>query len=41
MTGTPIILNDPPYGTERRYNAPRLANGTRRASLSQLTDWTV
>jgi uncharacterized protein involved in oxidation of intracellular sulfur len=31
-----IILNDPPYGTERSYNALRLAR-----SLSQQDDVTV
>ena len=30
-----IILNDPPYGTERSYN------GARRGTLDQLTEWTV
>ncbi len=34
MAKTLFILNDPPYGTERDYNA------LRRSSLDQLTDWT-
>ena len=31
-----FILNDRPYGTERSYNALRLAG-----ALEQLTDWTT
>ncbi len=54
MTKTLFILNDAPYGTERSYNALRLAGspargmadaelaeGARRGTLSQLTDWTM
>lgn len=51
MPTTPFILNDPPYGTERRYNALRLAGSlsrregeevtdtTHRSSLEELTSW--
>lgn len=28
---TLLILNDPPYGTERSYNGPRLANALAKA----------
>jgi sulfur relay (sulfurtransferase) complex TusBCD TusD component (DsrE family) len=40
-----FILNDPPYGTERSYNALRLAaddeltDTTHRSSLEELTNW--
>ncbi len=34
-----FILNDPPYGTERSYNA--LVKGTRRGSLEELADWSL
>ena len=62
MAKTLFILNDPPYGTERSYNAFRLAGalskrdgeevkifligdaelaeGTKKSTLEQLTDWT-
>ena len=36
MANTLFILNDGPYGTERSYNALRLA---RRGSLEQRADW--
>ena len=47
-----FILNDPPYGTERSYNALRLARellkdpdadlaeGCARGSMAQLAAWT-
>ncbi|WP_115672306.1 DsrE/DsrF/TusD sulfur relay family protein [Ciceribacter selenitireducens] len=34
MPSTLFILNDPPYGTERCYNALRLANALRKADVS-------
>ena len=37
---TLFIINDPPYGTERAYNALRLAEFTRRSTLDEMTDWT-
>jgi sulfur relay (sulfurtransferase) complex TusBCD TusD component (DsrE family) len=44
VSKTLLILNDPPYGTERSYNVLRLAGalaeGTHRSTLEQLTDWT-
>ena len=48
MPNTLFILNDPPYGTERSYNALRLAGSlstreggdtTHRSSLEELTNW--
>ena len=48
MSSTLIILNDPPYGTERSYNGLRLAawlsrrDGLdHRSTMDELTDWTV
>jgi hypothetical protein len=33
MPKTLVILNDPPYGAERSYNALRLSDGTHRSTL--------
>lgn len=41
-----LILNDPPYGSERCYNALRLAEdgelvqGAHRGTMEQLASWT-
>ena len=33
---TPIILNDPPYGTERSYNCMRLANAVSKDEADEV-----
>lgn len=39
---TLLIINDPPYGTERAYNGLRLANSlAKREGEEVKTDWTV
>jgi uncharacterized protein involved in oxidation of intracellular sulfur len=35
MAKTLFILNDPPYGTERSYNALRLAGASRSVKARQ------
>jgi sulfur relay (sulfurtransferase) complex TusBCD TusD component (DsrE family) len=42
-----LLLNDPPYGTERAYNglrpaleASQVVDGAHRGSLAELTAWT-
>jgi len=39
MPKTLFILNDPPYGTERRIADAELTDTTRRSSLDELTHW--
>ena len=42
MSTTLFILNDPPYGSERSYNALRLADRlTRAEGLAQWADKTL
>jgi uncharacterized protein involved in oxidation of intracellular sulfur len=36
MTSTLLILNDPPYGTERSYNGLRLARALLEKSVSEV-----
>ena len=41
---TLVLVNDPPYGSERSYNAlqlDELIEGTKRSTLEELTEWTV